>query len=198
MRIAWRAGGWRRPRLPIAAAFALAGLLAFGLVQCGEVTPWREGAPRLPTVLYGPASPAPEPAGFTVRVSVVDGDSFSSGGRRLRLHGIDAPEAGQSCLRGGRPYDCGAEAAQALARIVGRGMLTCRALDTDRYGREIVRCHDERGVDVAAEMVRQGWAIAFRRFSEEYAGQEAEARAAGRGLWAGSFEEPSDWRRRHR
>jgi endonuclease YncB( thermonuclease family) len=31
-----------------------------------------------------------------------------------------------------------------------------------------------------------------------YAGQEAQARAARRGLWEGSFDAPWDWRARHR
>lgn len=178
--------------------FALAAVLAVGAVNRGELASWWDGAARLPSVIHGPGSPAPPQAGFTARVAVVDGDTLAAGGRRLRLHGIDAPETGQSCTRGGRTYDCGREATEAMARIIGRGVLTCRVLGTDQFGREIVRCHDERGVDVAGELVRQGWAIAFRRFSEEYVGQEAEARAARRGLWAGRFEEPSDWRRRHR
>ncbi len=198
MRGAWRGRAWRRPRLRMVAWFALAALLAVGVVNLGEFASWWDGAPPSRSVIHGPGGSAAPEAGFTARVAVVDGDTLATGGRRLRLHGIDAPEIGQTCMRGGRPYDCGREATDAMARIIGRSVLACRVLGTDQFGRDIVRCHDSRGVDVASELVRQGWAIAFRRFSEEYAGQEAEARAARRGLWAGSFEEPSAWRRRHR
>ena len=164
---------------------------------------WRTGlvgllAP-LPRIVH--AIPEDTPAAatrFTARVEVVDGDTLAMGSDRLRIHGIDAPETGQSCERAGRIYDCGEAARSAIAGVLGRGIVSCEQLDTDRFGRRIVRCHDDRGRDIGAELVRQGWALAFRRFSTDYIAQEAEARTAGRGLWAGSFEAPWDWRARSR
>ena len=47
-------------------------------------------------------------------------------------------------------------------------------------------------------MVANGWAVAFRRFSSDYAEDEERARRARRGLWEGSFEMPWDWRARRR
>jgi len=44
-------------------------------------------------------------------------------------------------------------------------------------------------------LVRQGWAVAFGN-SPLYASAEAEARKAKRGIWAGTFERPSQWRER--
>ena len=44
-------------------------------------------------------------------------------------------------------------------------------------------------------MVSQGWALAYRRFSLDYVGKEAEAQAARRGLWASEFVKPWEWRR---
>jgi endonuclease YncB( thermonuclease family) len=43
-------------------------------------------------------------------------------------------------------------------------------------------------------MVRNGWAVAYRRFSEAYVGAEAEARAARRGIWSSRFEMPESHR----
>lgn len=45
-------------------------------------------------------------------------------------------------------------------------------------------------------MVRQGWALAYRRYSKDYVGDENEAQAARRGMWAGEFEKPWEWRRK--
>ncbi len=44
-------------------------------------------------------------------------------------------------------------------------------------------------------MVSEGLALAYRRYSLDYIDQEAEAQAAQRGLWAGEFVKPWDWRR---
>ncbi len=128
----------------------------------------------------------------------MDGDTLAMGADRLRIHGIDAPEMDQPCERGGTRFACGAAARDAMAAILGEGMLSCTQLDTDRYQRRIVRCLDAQGRDIGAELVRQGWALAFTRFSSDYVAQESEARAAGRGLWQGRFDAPWDWRARQR
>ncbi len=41
-------------------------------------------------------------AEITGKPRIIDGDTIEIGGARIRLHGIDAPEAGQSCLAEGR------------------------------------------------------------------------------------------------
>ena len=43
-------------------------------------------------------------------------------------------------------------------------------------------------------MVLSGWAVADRRLTDEYAAAEDEARKAKRGLWAGEFVRPAEWR----
>jgi endonuclease YncB( thermonuclease family) len=43
-------------------------------------------------------------------------------------------------------------------------------------------------------MVRQGWALASG-FFKTYGSEEAEAELAKRGIWAGSFMPPSQWRK---
>jgi endonuclease YncB( thermonuclease family) len=47
-------------------------------------------------------------------------------------------------------------------------------------------------------MVRQGWAVAYRRFSVAYVMDEIAARIASRALWAGEFDFPEEWRQRHK
>ncbi len=43
--------------------------------------------------------------------SVIDGDTIEVHGRRVRLHGIDAPESRQLCRLDGNPWQCGKDAA---------------------------------------------------------------------------------------
>jgi endonuclease YncB( thermonuclease family) len=85
----------------------------------------------------------------------------------------------------------------ALAVIIGSGPVTCEARDHDRYGRTVAVC-TAQGLDIASEMVREGWAVAYTRYSLAYVPDEIAARVAKRALWAGEFETPADWRHRRR
>jgi len=64
-----------------------------------------------------------------------------------------------------------------------------------RYGRWISVCyvHD---LDLNAWMVRHGWALAYRRYADDYAPQEKTAKAQKQGLWPGAFVPPWVWRRK--
>ncbi|MDA1029792.1 MAG: thermonuclease family protein [Bacteroidetes bacterium] len=126
---------------------------------------------------------------------VIDGDTIVIAGERIRLHGIDAPETRQECRRGnGTPYRCGEASTEALRALVGSHPVRCEGSTHDRYGRLIGVCY-ANGVNLNAEMVRQGWAVAYRRYSEDYVSVEMEAQEAKRGIWAGDFEMPWEWRR---
>jgi endonuclease YncB( thermonuclease family) len=132
------------------------------------------------------------------RASVIDGDTIEIQGQRIRLHGIDTPEKGQTCEdASSQPYRCGTKAAFALADYIGQSPVTCQERDTDRYGRIVGKCF-VRGESVNAYMVRSGWAAAYRRYSSEYDGEEQAAKNSKRGIWAGSFEMPWDWRKHKR
>ena len=126
---------------------------------------------------------------------VIDGDTLDISGQRIRLHGIDAPESKQRCRAGRSEIECGREATKALRRIIARESVTCEERDVDRYGRIVAVCLNSDGEDINAAMVAQGWALAYRQFSDDYVDQEGEAREAGLGMWRGRFVAPWDWRR---
>ncbi len=44
-------------------------------------------------------------------------------------------------------------------------------------------------------MVGEGWALAYRDYSEKYVPQENAAREAGKGIWAMQFVPPWKWRK---
>ena len=147
-------------------------------------------------MLQGGGAFAAEP--IVGRASVTDGDTVVIHGTRIRLFGIDAPESAQVCEDvAGKEYRCGQVAALALSDRIGEAPISCEPRDTDRYGRTVAVCR-KGAEDLNAWMVAQGHAVAFRRYSSDYAGQEAQARAAKRGIWAGTFEDPAGWRRTRR
>tara|TARA_B110000438_G_scaffold244129_1_gene244466 strand:- start:205 stop:672 length:468 start_codon:yes stop_codon:yes gene_type:complete len=143
-----------------------------------------------------PAFAASEVASISGTPRIVDGDSLVIDGTRIRLHGIDTPEVRQTCQRGGVDWLCGQEASKALRDYVGEADLRCERLDTDRYGRMVAKCFQPNGTDIGEWMVSNGWALAYQQYSKDYVDEEAVAKTGGRGLWAGEFVAPWEWRRR--
>ena len=71
---------------------------------------------------------------------VIDDDTLKIGGRRIRLHGIDAPESAQACEKDGKKHRCGERAAIALFDKIGRTPIRCEWRNKDRYKRIVAIC----------------------------------------------------------
>jgi endonuclease YncB( thermonuclease family) len=137
-------------------------------------------------------------AAMTGKPWVIDGDTIDISGTRVRLEGIDAPESNQTCGDArGQPWPCGRTATHELQAYLGSRELTCRPSGFDRYRRVLATCSLSGGGDVNAWMVRQGWALAYD-YARTYQSEQDAAAAARRGIWAGTFIPPSEWRKRHR
>lgn len=114
---------------------------------------------------------------------IFDGDSFlvrPAQGRDIdvRLQDIDAPEKSQAY---------GATARAALVKLIGARKVFVDVIETDRYGRKVVRVYREPDrLDVAKALVRDGHVWVYRRTVHDRSLIELEeaARASHRGLWA--------------
>lgn len=128
-------------------------------------------------------------------VRVIDADTLDVDGTRVRLFGIDAVEKNQMCQdRAGEDWPCGRQATEKLAASLDGQSVRCLVQDTDRYGRAVSVC-EAGGKDINYWVVRNGWAVAYTRYSRDYEPAEAKARAEGNGIFAGSFIPPQEWRR---
>jgi len=110
---------------------------------------------------------------------------------RVRLAEIDAPEKAQ-------PF--GRRAEQALRELVWKREVTVSWSEVDRYGRPIVQITVD-GHSVNAELVRQGYAWVYVRYSSnaQLVALQAEAKKEGRGLWADAHPIPPwEWRQDHK
>jgi endonuclease YncB( thermonuclease family) len=147
-------------------------------------------------VLCMPA--AADAADVTGIPKIRDGDQLTIASTRIRLAGIDAPALDQLCLNAaGERWTCGIAAHEALLAHVGDKSWTCHVQRTDRFGRSVAKC-DVDGEDVQQWMVKNGWALAYLRFSHAYDADEKVAREAKAGLWDGAFFAPWDWRVRNK
>lgn len=147
-----------------------------------EVTPEPTSTPSLVPTL----APTPMPGRIQGQVvKVIDGDTIEVKieGQifEVRYNGIDTPEVGQLCA--------GEAAAKNIELVSGQRVTLVKDVsEVDKYGR-LVRYVYVGDLFVNAEMVRQGYAVAFTyppdvAHADEFVILEAEARQAGRGCWA--------------
>jgi len=133
--------------------------------------------------------------GDTVVIAPDGGGAFYT----CRLYGIDAPETPK---RGkpGQPY--GEEATKYLKRLVLGQSVEVTKTGEKTYNREVCILTKD-GVNINLEMVRQGYAWAYRRYlrrpyASEYIEAEEEARAHRLGIWKQANPQPPwEFRRRH-
>ncbi len=120
---------------------------------------------------------------------VFDGDTVQlSDGRRVRIIGINTPEL----AHGRAPAEEGAEAARDWLRQRLDGREIRLAFDRergDRHGRWLAYLHDGRGDDIGLGLLCAGLAHVNiyppnTARIEGYLAAEAEARAAGLGIWS--------------
>jgi endonuclease YncB( thermonuclease family) len=120
---------------------------------------------------------------FIGRARAVDGDSIKLNGQSIRLFGIDAPEYNQACAHpDDKQWPCGRLSHKALKELLANQSTTCHPIKKDVYRRVLASCFTDDG-NLAEQMVQNGWAFAYSRYSEEFSDEEEAARRAKRGIW---------------
>jgi len=138
--------------------------------------------------------PSPAPDGLYKVVRVVDGDTvvllINGKNEKVRLIGVDTPET----VAPGKPVGFYGHEASLFTSNLLRGEMVFIEYDKqeagveDRFGRELAylyRAPDSLFVNI--ELLRQGYAKAYRkkshRYSKLFEQVESEARALHKGLW---------------
>lgn len=129
--------------------------------------------------------------------AVIDGDTIVVQNVKVRLEGIDAPEHRQTCTVNGILWACGDTATAWPKEFLAGREVACVPKGNDRYGRVLATCF-VGGENLNDAIVREGWALDFRRYTSAYLEAEEEAKRRGTGLWRGDFEPPWEWREQHR
>eukprot|EP00199_Chlamydomonas_sp_CCMP681_P007061 CAMPEP_0119105368 /NCGR_PEP_ID=MMETSP1180-20130426/3347_1 /TAXON_ID=3052 ORGANISM="Chlamydomonas cf sp, Strain CCMP681" /NCGR_SAMPLE_ID=MMETSP1180 /ASSEMBLY_ACC=CAM_ASM_000741 /LENGTH=266 /DNA_ID=CAMNT_0007090397 /DNA_START=325 /DNA_END=1125 /DNA_ORIENTATION=+ len=145
----------------------------------------------------GAQAALPPPDTVVGQARVVDGDTLAIGDARLRLYGMDAPESRQACVDArGADYMCGIVSKEKLTEKVANQTVSCKVKNSDQYGRLVAVCSlAAQPVELNKWLVDNGLAVAYRQYSKDYIASEDAAKAARVGIWAGSFENPAQWRK---
>lgn len=127
--------------------------------------------------------------------TALDGDTIAINSQRIRLYGIDAFEADQTCEGNNKQrWGCGGVATRSLQEALQGRTTICFPKDTDAYGRIVAICRTE-GTDLSALQAVRGLAIAYRKYAKDYVPDETVAQSAKVGGWYGTFTEPETHRR---
>lgn len=123
----------------------------------------------------------------------IDGDTLDISGVRVRLFGIDAPEAKQVCLRDNQGWDCGTEATKVLVKLIDGQAIKCQATDTDVYGTLVATCY-RGGLDLGLAMIEAGLAVTLDNSPQQYVVAEGLRKTHRIGIWSATFQMPAEWR----
>ena len=136
---------------------------------------------------------------------IIDGDSLEINGHKIRLFGIDAPEKKQNCkksflfiffLNFHKKYECGLLATNKLKKLIGNNTVKCISESKDHYNRYLSICY-LKNRDINSWLVKNGYAIAYKRYSKKYILEEQYAKKNKLGIWQGAFQKPEEWRKKN-
>ena len=131
---------------------------------------------------------------FASHVTVVDGDTIKIGDVKIRFSGIDAPEFNQTCVASEGKVACGKISRDMLITKVTNNKISCTDEGKDFYGRVLGECF-VNGESLSRYLVREGFAFAYRKYSDKFISDEEYAKSNRLGMWSMKFQYPWDYRK---
>ena len=131
---------------------------------------------------------------FASHVNVVDGDTIKLGDVKIRFSGIDAPEINQTCVASEGKVACGKISRDILITKVTNNKISCIDEGKDFYGRVLGECF-VNGESLSRYLVREGFAFAYRKYSDKFISDEEYAKSNRLGMWSMKFQYPWDYRK---
>lgn len=139
--------------------------------------------------------------GFTASARALGGDTIAAD---FRLLGVDAFERRQLCERAGSCWECGKAAQDLAAKTLRAGDARIELASTSSYGRPVATV-TVAGRDLGEVMIAAGLAVPQPQFlrtdpqrADRYARALSGAQSKQAGAFAGTWIEPTRWRRGER
>ena len=131
---------------------------------------------------------------YASHVTVIDGDTIKLGDVKIRFSGIDAPEINQTCVASEGKVACGKISRDILITKVANNKISCTDEGKDFYGRVLGECF-VNGESLSRYLVREGFAFAYRKYSDKFISDEEYAKSNRLGMWSMKFQYPWDYRK---
>ena len=128
-------------------------------------------------------------------IKIVDGDTIHIDKDKIRFSGIDAPELNQTCLSNNQVIKCGVLSKELLIKKIANKKPICIKEGVDQYNRILAECFIEQE-SLSSFLVRNGYAFAYRRYSDKFIKDENFAKENRNGMWSMIFDYPWDFRRK--
>ena len=128
------------------------------------------------------------------QLSVTDGDTIRIGDERIRFSGIDAPEIKQTCIHQKLEFNCGEFSKNLLIEKIADQEVNCIRETKDQYGRTLAECFVGKE-SLSSYLVREGYAFAYRKYSNKFIADEEYAKRNSNGMWSMKFILPWEYRR---
>ena len=125
---------------------------------------------------------------------VTDGDTIRMGDERIRFSGIDAPEIKQTCIHKELEFYCGEFSKNLLIEKIADQEVNCIRESKDQYGRTLAECFIGKE-SLSSYLVREGYAFAYRKYSNKFVADEEYAKRNSNGMWSMEFILPWEYRR---
>lgn len=150
----------------------------------------------IPALLTLVASPARSDGVVVGVATVIDGSALKVQGTLIHLFGVMAPGLKQTCELGITPWPCGEKAAEKLTALIEKRQVRCGEVEREPNGTPLAVCFAGE-TELNRAMVSAGYAVVRWTSGLDYSEEQAIAKAAAQGVWAGTFEDPWTWRKKH-
>ena len=131
---------------------------------------------------------------YAEQIIVTDGDTIRIGDERIRFSGIDAPELKQTCIYQSIEFQCGEFSKTLLIQKIANQEVNCIREGNDQYGRTLAECFVGEE-SLSSYLVREGYAFAYRQYSDQFIQDEEYAKSKENGMWSMKFVFPWEYRR---
>ena len=133
---------------------------------------------------------------YAEHITVTDGDTIRIGDERIRFSGIDAPELKQTCIYQSIEFQCGEFSKTLLIQKIANQEVNCIREGNDQYGRTLAECFVGEE-SLSSYLVREGYAFAYRQYSDQFIQDEEYAQSRENGMWSMEFLFPWDYRKQN-